>query len=132
MKPIRQKQITLDVLSFKDREVAYIKCVGHMVRSDRVDQKDDGREPATVMRIVNLEDGLEYRMVCPALMVSAFEDEGFEYQGKCYEVRVSSRPVPGKRYKHVEVFEIADPGDAFIEQEKPAKEDKGSEKEGKS
>jgi len=114
MKPERIKQITIDVLSFKERDVVYIRCLGEMHRSDRVDKKDDGRESATVMRVVNLEDGLEYRLVCPSLMVSAFEDESINYVGKCFEVTVSSRPVPGKRYKSVEVYEIADPGDELI------------------
>lgn len=132
MQPVRTKQITLDVLSFKEREVAFIKCIGRMTTSDRVDKKDDGREPATVMRVINLEDGAEYRLVCPSLMVSAFEDEGFDYQGKCYEVRVSARPVPGKRYKHVEVFEIQDPGDEYIIYKPTEKGGKGSEEKGKS
>lgn len=102
----RLQQITLPALSFKDRAVAYIRCIGKMCCSDRVDSKDDGRKAATVMRVINLEDGLQYRLICPALLVSAFADEGFEYVGKCFEVQVSPNKKPGKDYKEVEVFEI--------------------------
>ena len=41
----RTRQITLPALSFKEREVAYIKCIGPMSQSDRVSQSDDGRKP---------------------------------------------------------------------------------------
>lgn len=114
-KPERINQITLPPLSFKEREVAYVKCLGTMMRSDRVDQQDDGRKPATVMRVLNLEDMLEYRLVCPALLVSAFADEGFEYKGKCFEIIVSREKKPGKDYKEVEVFELKDPGDTLVQ-----------------
>lgn len=114
MKPQRLQQITLDALSFKERDVVYIRCLGEMHRSERVDKKDDGREPATVMRVTNLEDGQQYRLVCPSLMVSAFEDEAFEYKGKCFEITCSARPLPGKRYKACEIYEIVDPGEELI------------------
>lgn len=119
MKPERIKQITIDVLSFKERDVAYVRCLSEMHRSERVDKKDDGREAATVMRVINLVDGLEYRLVCPSLMVSAFEDESIPYVGKCFEVTCSSRPLPGKRYKSCEVYEIGDPGEELIVETKP-------------
>lgn len=117
MQPTRTHQITLPPLSFKKREVAYIRCLSKMHKSDRVDREDDNREPATVMRVTDLQDGGEYRLVCPALMVSAFADEDFEYVEKCFEIRVSPEPKPGKRYKEVEVYQIKDPGDKLIEED---------------
>ena len=105
----RKKQITLDVFSFKSREVAYVKFLSTTARSDRVGEEDDGRKTAITARIVNLEDGAEYRMVCPALLVSALAEEGIDYVGKCFEITVSKEPKPGKQYKEVECWEIDDP-----------------------
>ena len=104
----RIRQITLPALSFKSREVAYVKCIGPLTQSDRVSQQDDGRKPATVMRVINLEDGGEYRLICPTLLVSALEDEGLDYLAKCYEIRVSPEKLPGKNYKSVNIYEIED------------------------
>lgn len=102
----RIKQITLDVLSFKGREVAFVKFIGKLHRSEKVDESDDGRKPATVARVINLEDGQEYRLVCPSLLVSALNEDETEYLNKCYEIRVSLNTKPGKAYKEVEVYEI--------------------------
>jgi len=103
----RLKQVTLPGLSFKDIQIVYVKILSKMTRSERVSEQDDKRQPATVVKVLNLQDNLEYRLICPSLMVSSFNDEGDEYVDKCYEVVVSSKPLPGKRYKkNVEVYEI--------------------------
>lgn len=102
----RQEQITLPGLSFKDREIAYIKVLSPMITSERQAGSDDKRKPATVIKVENLQDHLNYRLICPALLVSSFMDEGEEYVGKCYEIIVTSQVLPGKSYKGVQVFAI--------------------------
>lgn len=103
----RLEQVTLPGLSFKNRQRAYIKCLGPIVESKRVGEAQDGRKAAHVMKVMNLKDKLMYRMICPALMLSAFDDEGEEYVGKCYEIYVSRNKVRGKDYKDVHVWEIS-------------------------
>ena len=102
----RKSQVTLPGLSFKDREIAYVRIETPLVRSERNDELKEGEKPATVCKITNLQDGKLYRLICPALMVSALMDEGTDYVGKSFEIIVSSQPKPGKRYKEVEVYEI--------------------------
>lgn len=102
----RKKQVTLPGLSFKKREIAYIKVLAPMTKSVRDSEQSKDDKPATVMKVLNLQDHKEYRLICPSLMVSSFADEGEEYVGKCYEVIVPAELVPGKRYKNCEVYEI--------------------------
>ena len=102
----RQAQITLPGLSFKDREIAYIKVLGPMHKSEREEVEGSNRSAATVMKVENLQDGKEYRLICPTLMVSSFQDEGENYVGNCYEIQVTAQVLPGKQYKGVEVYKI--------------------------
>ncbi len=106
---LRKQQITLPPLSFKKRTRALIRIESPMRKSERVDEADDKRRPATTCRVTDLEDGRLYIMVCPALMVSAICEGMDEYVGKFFEVVVSAEPMPGKRYKGVEVYEIEAP-----------------------
>ena len=107
----RKQQITLPGLSFKGRTNAFVKILSKLHTSDRVESKDDKRKPATVCKIIDLQTGELCRLICPALMVSALNDEGIEYVGKCYEIVVSADKVPGKEYKDVAVYEIDCDGD---------------------
>lgn len=102
----RTKQITLPSLSFKEREIVYVKILTEMHKSERVDQSDDKREPATTCRVTNLQDGKDYILICPTLMVSSLQDIGAEYVDQCFEVRTTMKPMPGKQYKGVEVYGI--------------------------
>lgn len=129
MSEYRKKQVTLPGLSFKNREIAYVKALSTMHKSVRDSEPDKGEKPATVMKVLNLQDNKEYRLICPALMVSSFNDEGDEYVGKCYEIIVPAALVPGKRYKDCEVYEI-DPALDYTDypiklpDDKPAKQAK--------
>ncbi len=105
----RKQQITLPALSFKKRTRALIRIETPMRKSDRVDEADDNRQPATTCRVTDLQDGKLYIMVCPALMVSAICEGMDEYVGKCFEVLVSAETMPNKRYKGVAVYEIEAP-----------------------
>lgn len=102
----RKQQITLPSLSFKERTQAFVLILTEMHKSERVEKKDDNRKAATTCRVKNLEDGKDYIMICPALMVSSLQDIGEDYVGKCYEVNVTADKLPGKDYKGVEVYEI--------------------------
>lgn len=128
----RKQQITLPGYSFKEREVGFIKSLGQMTRSDRVGRAEDDRKRATVMKILNLEDGLLYRMICPSLLISALEDEDVDYVGRCFEICVTADVMPGKDYKGVEVFEIECPESADNAKPEKQKGGKGSEEKGKS
>lgn len=112
MKVERLEQITLPGYSFKEREQGYIKSLGLMSSSQRVSEGDDKRKRATVMKIIDLETGELFRMICPSLLVSALEDEGTDYVGKCYEILVTADKLPGKDYKGVRVYEIKCPSDS--------------------
>ena len=57
MQNYRKKQITLPGLSVKTREIVYVKILTKLHKSERVDQADDNREPATTCRVTNLRDG---------------------------------------------------------------------------
>lgn len=111
MKVKRNRQITLPPLSFKDRECAYVLFLSKMQRSDRVDEEDDGKEAATTARVLNLEDGKEYHLICPTVLVSSLCRDSNQYVGMCYEIIVSKDPKPGKRYKEVEVYAIDSPSE---------------------
>lgn len=102
----RLGQVTLPGLSFAKREIAYVKVLSAMVTSVRNDEPDSGNKPATVMKVLNLQDQMEYRLICPALLVSSLTDEGEDYVGKCYEIQVPKDILPGKRYKACQVYEI--------------------------
>lgn len=107
----RKQQVTLPGLSFKERERAFVKILGPMVKSDRDADDKKGDKAATVCKVIDLQTGELARLICPALMVSALNDEGVDYVGKCYEIIVTANKLPGKDYKGVEVYEIDCNGD---------------------
>lgn len=107
--PVRKEQIDLPALSFKKRTRAYVKILGTLHKSERADREDDGREPATIVKVIDLEDGLKYRMICPSVLVGILTDDELDYVGKCFEVNVAAQPAEGKRYKMVQLWEIECP-----------------------
>lgn len=109
MDVVRTKQVTIDGLSFKGVEARYVKVLEPMAFSAKVDEGDDGRRQATTCRVINLEDGKEYRLICPTLLVSAWTDEGEGIVGKCYEILCPLDKKPGKDYREVSVYEIEEP-----------------------
>jgi len=107
----RKAQITLPGMSFKGRTHAFVKILSKMHASERVDNKDDNRKQATVCKVLDLQTGELCRLICPALMVSALNDDDAKYVDKCYEIVVSAEKVAGKDYKDVAVYEIDCAGD---------------------
>lgn len=108
-KPERVAAVTVPALSFKNRTVAYVRFEGELKLSDKVERVDDKRQPATVARVVNLEDGKPYDLIAPTLLVSALLKYPVGYVGKCFEIEVSKEKVPGKQYKEVACHEIKCP-----------------------
>jgi hypothetical protein len=102
----RKQQVTLPGLSFKDREIVYVKILTEIGRSERVDERDDNRKAANTCRVLNLRDNKQYILICPALMVSAFADLREDPVGKCYQIIAPKHKKPGKDYKEVEVWEV--------------------------
>jgi len=103
----RIKSIALPTLSFKDREIAYIKILAKAVTPDADQKEESGKGNATVMKVIDLQTGEEVRLICPSVLTGILHEEGENYVGKCYEVYASSQVKPGKRYKEVEVYEVA-------------------------
>lgn len=109
MKTKRKQQITLPSLSFKGVEARYVKFLGKLHKSDKLDEGEDNRQAATTARVLNLEDWREYTLICPTLLVSALDEGSVEYVGKCFEVICPLDPRPGKRYREIECYEIEQP-----------------------
>jgi len=101
--------VTVPALSFKSRTRAYVRIESEMHESGAVGQEDDGREPAVICRVTDLEDGQLYELICPTLLVTALDRYPGGYKGLCFEIDVSAAAKPGKRYKEVTVYEIEDP-----------------------
>jgi hypothetical protein len=108
MQVTRLNAVTLPSLSFKGITRLYLRFNTLLHQSETVSEADDGREPAFTARVINLEDKKEYEFICPALLISALARYG-DYTGKCFEIECSKEPLPGKRYRGVECYEIADP-----------------------
>lgn len=106
MSDYRKRSVVLPTLSFKTRQVAFVKVLGEMVRGDRIEGEKDNKEPAMLAHVVDMQTGEEYNLICPTLLVSAWEKMEGGYVGKAFEVRVSAQPLPGKRYKAVTVYEV--------------------------
>jgi len=112
----RTQAITLKTFSFKKRTKAYIKCMSTIYKGKELEEKDPDtgemkkKPAANLMKIIDLESGELVEMIVPTLLLSTFcEKLDGVYEGKCYEIVVSAQPAEGKRYKTVEVYEIADP-----------------------
>lgn len=109
MSIVRKQKVTLPALSFKDCTQHYVQITSEIKRSERVEEKDDKRQPANTCRCRNLKDGEEYILICPAMMVGSMRDTGMDYIGKYFEINVTAEALPGKDYKGVTVYEIEKP-----------------------
>jgi len=102
----RVSQITLPALSFKNRNTAYVEFLSLMVKNEDSDKDKPGRRPATVAKVLNLQDGATYLLLCPSLLITALNSASEDYVGKCYEIHVSTAKVEGKEYKAVNCWRI--------------------------
>jgi len=107
--PTRKKALSLPVLSFKERDLAFVRFTSGITQSTIRKGDDDDRKPAMVAEVVNLETGEQQTLICPAALVGTLEDAGDEYIGRCYEIHVTPEKLPGKEYKGVTVYEIECP-----------------------
>jgi hypothetical protein len=112
----RLKSITVPTLSFKNRDLLYIRCIGELFKGKDLSGAGEGptRKPADLMRVINLEDGVEYELVCPTLLVSTLKEKVIDYVGKCFEVHATADKIAGKNYKGITVHEIEDPEGGLI------------------
>jgi len=109
----RKRAIVTPVLSFKERTVAFVTIMSEITVSDIKDTSEADakkgakkKEPAHVCQVRNLEDGCDYTLICPTLLVTALTEHEGDYVGKSYEINVSAQPRAGKAYKDVTVYEI--------------------------
>jgi len=123
----RKKQISLDALSFKNRNTVFITVMAPMQKNENDGKVKDGRNPATIMRVTDLQTGEICLLLCPALLITTLESYGDDYVGKSYEIHVSTDKVKGKDYKAVSVWEI----DSDHDYSKMETVDKPDEKAGK-
>lgn len=109
-KPVRVEPVTLPTLSFKDRTLAYLQFVTPIEKGRRIEtDEEQAKEPADIARVIDLETGEMFELVCPMLLVTALTERVPNYVGLCFEIQVSAEPRPGKKYKDVTVFRIECP-----------------------
>lgn len=105
----RVGQVVIPSLSHKKTVDRYVRFLTELKLSEAVGEEDDGREPATTARVINLEDGQLYEYIAPALATSALNKYPGGHVGKCFHISVGLEVVPGKRYRPVEAWEIECP-----------------------
>lgn len=108
----RIAQVTLPAISRKGHPKLYVYFLSELKRSEVSEGEDIDRKPATVARVINLEDGGEYNYVASALAVSALQQYPGGYVGKCFEINHSADKIPGKDYYGVDIYEIERPAHA--------------------
>ena len=124
MKVTRKALVNLPALSFKNKELLYLKFLTMLATSQHVGEEDDGREPATTARVINIETGEVCEFIAPTLLVSALSRYG-AYVGKCFEIHCTKDKMPGKNYRGVTCYEIEEPeGIKDIDQSGIAPQDK--------
>jgi hypothetical protein len=130
--PKIKKLLTRPVLKMPQDVPRYVKIQAPMFIGKDIKQKgdkEDGdkkkKEPATILNVINLEDGSEAQIVCNAVLKSVLHDdypapnkeapEGPDnvpaYVGKCFAITKQGR-APGKDYNPFHIAEIEDPADA--------------------
>lgn len=105
----RLKAVVVPSYSFKKRTSGFFKVTAPIKIKMHTDEK--GEEKSTpILRIIDLETGEDCDMIVPTLLVSEltenYPDDG--YVDKKFEVSVSADPKEGKRYKTVQLWELAD------------------------
>jgi len=99
------KAVTVQSLSFKKVDELAFKVEAPMHVGNKI-KEDEDKEPAIIMRVIELESGALYDLIVPALLKTALEENypDASYVGKSF-VAVK-RDIPGKRYKGYDVSEI--------------------------
>lgn len=106
----RTAAVMVPTLSFKERTHAYVKILEaiHLGKVLKPASGQEAKKPAHVCRVIDLEDGTEKDLICPAIMVNTFaEGDTKEYVGKCFEIIATKKE--DKTYKMVEIHVIEDP-----------------------
>lgn len=125
--PKRKKLLTRPVLKLPEDVSRYIKVeapmfIGKTIKEKQKEGTDKKqKEPATILNVINLEDGEQAQIVCNAVLKSVLSEEypNDAYVGKCFSITKQGR-APGKDYNPFHIEEIEDPNPVPAEPEKPA------------
>ena len=111
--PKTKKLLTRPVLKLQQDKPEYVKIEGPMfVGKEIKPQKEDDKKnkPATIVNVINLQDGSEMQIVMNAVLKSVLTEEypNETYVGKCFSITKQARS-PGKSYNPFHIEEIEDP-----------------------
>lgn len=116
----RKRLLTRPVLKMEQDKTRYVKVecamfVGKDIEKDKA-AGDRKKEPATLVNVINLEDGTLAQIIVNAVVKSVFHDEYKDdsYVGKCFAITKRGRQ-PGKQYNPFDIEEIEDPTEKPVE-----------------
>lgn len=107
------KVLTVPVIRQKEGETVYITVtspmfVGNPIKQIGGDGKEQKREPATLMRVRDLQDGgVEKHYICTAVVKGNLRDQYPDdtYVGHSFMIRKGAKSE-GKQYRDMEIIEI--------------------------
>ena len=132
------KRVTLPLFKIAPNTEYYFKCESVMfIGKEIADKSPDAKrkEPATLMRVINLENGELGQIICGTVLRGIFNDEypADSYVGKSFAVEMHK--VVGKDYNGYSVTEIEInevPGEKVLDEPttepEPEPESSGGEK----
>lgn len=118
--PVRKKLLTRPILKLIEGQPRYVKIeremfLGKDLEKDLPEEKRKKREPATILEVINLEDGEQAQLLVLTIVKNVLMDEypNHAYVGKCFSITKLGRAA-GKEYNAVHVEEIEDPNPAPV------------------
>ena len=109
----RKKAVTLPVLKMTPGKPRWIAILSPMALGKKV---DDQKEPAMLVRAVDMVTGEEGQFVCPKVLQNELQEAyGEGYVGRGFEITYTR--VPEKKYNLVSIIEVTVPDNiqAFID-----------------
>jgi hypothetical protein len=111
-----KKLLTRPILKHSVGVTHYVKIesamfVGREIKVRRgAAEGEQKKEPATLVNVINLEDGQPAQMIVNAVVKSVLNEEypNEAYVGKCFSIAKQQRQ-PGKQYDPFRIEEIEDP-----------------------
>jgi hypothetical protein len=123
-KPLRL--LTRPVLKFSDGTTHHVKIEGAMFIGKNIKARtpapgEKEKEPATILNVIDLENGGEAQMIVNAVVKSVLTESypGDTYVGKCFSITKLARAA-GKAYNPFNIVEIEDPAPAAKPAPSPA------------
>jgi hypothetical protein len=109
---VTKKLLTVPTLKLVEGKTVHIKVVDAMRlgKPGKPDKDGKSKDPATIVSVINLDDGEQMQVVVPAVLKSVWNEDYTDgaYVGACFAVTKLGRN-PGKSYIDYKVIEIEDP-----------------------